>query len=214
MFVRDYMLDTNTGDIKIYLSKLIAAYDDFRWNIGNSERNIQIIKPIFPWPKSPAAGGQIVFSLPGSINEQNIAWLYTDHERTTRKRAICLEVTYYSEDLEFIGVGYIIDIEVRFSKPRITKDKNGNQISMQSIGSTSIIFVWRDRQMPWTGGEDGKMRDYEFREILKAIASNGGFKGARDHFPQGCKTQAKKHNANGISFLTLLEELKACVLNG
>lgn len=211
-FVRDYMLDTNTSDIKIYLNKLIAAYDDFKWNIENGEHNIQIVKPKFPWPKSPAAGGQLVFSLPGSIEEQNIAWLYSDPERTTRKRAICLEVTFYSEDLESIGVGYIIDIEVRFSKPRVTKDENGNQITKQSIGSTSIIFVWRDRRMPTTGGEDGKIRDYEFREILKAIASNGGFKGAREHFPQGCLTQARKHNAKGITFDKLLEELKGCVL--
>jgi hypothetical protein len=213
-FVREYTLDTNTSDIKIYLSNLIDAYKYFDRNKGNDEENIQIIKPRFPWPKSPAAGGALVFSLPGSIKEQNIAWLYSDPERKTRKRAICLEVTFLSDSFEINGVGYIIDIEVRFSKPRISKelDKNGDPIITQSIGSTSIVFVWKDVQTITTDGDSGKIGDFEFREILKAIASRGGYKGAREHFPEGCLTQSRNHSANGITFAKLLEELKVCVI--
>lgn len=132
-----------------------------------------------------------------------------------RKRAICLEVAYLSENLETIGIGYIIDIEVRFPKPKVSKhvDDSGKPKTTQSIGSTSMVLVWRAGQTLQDDGEANKISDYDFREILKAIAAHGGYKGAKEHFPQGCLTQARKHSANGISFDKLLEELRVCVLS-
>ncbi len=103
--VRDYIEDTNTEDIKIYLNHLVEQYDDYERDSRGDEQDISIGKR-FPWRPSPVHGGDTVFSLPASIEDQYIAWLYSDPDQITRKRAICLEVTFLAENLERLGVRY------------------------------------------------------------------------------------------------------------
>lgn len=211
--VRDYLEDTNTEDLKIYLNHLVDEYDDYDRNSRGEEQDICIGKR-FPWRQSPAHGGSTVFSLPASIDDQYFAWLYSDPDQTTRKRAICLEVTFLSRSLARVGVGYIIDIEVRHTKSRSSKvvDQNGETTLSQNINSTSMVFVWKDSSEFRHADENEEVSDFEIRKIIEAMAVCGSYAGAKEYFPEGCLTQPRKHSKEGISIDKLLDELKVCVL--
>lgn len=211
--VRDYLEDTNTDDIKIYLNHLVDQYDDYERDSRGDEHCISIGKR-FPWRPSPAHGGDTVFSLPASIEDQYLAWLYSDPNQTTRKRAICLEVTFLTKDLVRLGVGYIIDIEVRYTKSRSSKvvDESGETTSSQNINSTSMVFVWKDSSEFRHTDENEEVSDFEFRKIVEAMAVCGGYASAKGHFPKSCLTQPRKHSKDGIPIDKLLDELRVCVL--
>ncbi len=207
--------DLLTHSVKKYLDKLVSAYEEFDASQVKEEHGGEALArsdgldriclkvlPKFPWKASPICGGNLLFTLPYEVEDLPISWLYSDPDRLIRKRAICLEVHMISR--ASVEVGYILDIEGRYSKSRDDPDALGK------FKSTPIFYIWRKR----SSYADQTLfepiiSELEFRTIVKTIAIHGNLALAQPHLPTDCYVHGRKHHEGYIDFKKLVSELIA-----
>lgn len=213
--VQDLHEDLRTHEVKKYLDNLVSALEAFGAGQLHAEHgystpphnddigSMQLkVTPKFPWKASPICGGHLLFTLPYEVEDMALSWLYSDPDRLLRKRAICLEVTFISR--ASVEVGYILDIEGRYSKSRDGRDTLGK------FKSTPIFYIWRKH----SSYKDKVLFEptiskAEFRTIIKTLAMHGNLALARPYLPMDIYVHGRKHQEAFIGFDKLASELKA-----
>ena len=209
-FNKNVTPDTNTRSIGSYLDLLVEAIDqlqDENKYAKNSSAPFRTEKGLefsykhrFPWRASPVRGGNLAFSLPEEINDESFAWLFSDPDQTTRKRAICLEFTFFLRGQT--EAAYLLDIEGRYEKKRL------NTETENKVKSTKIFYIWRRRRTNRYEEDQGStIGDHEFRSIISLIALHGKKAIDQSLFPKTCILEDRKHNDAMIPLPKLADEL-------
>ena len=209
-FNKNIRPDTNIQSIGSYLDLLVEAIDQLQDQNKHAKNSSALYltenglefsyKHRFPWRASPVRGGSLAFSLPDEINDESFAWLFSDPDQTNRKRAICLEFTFFLHGQ--FETAYLLDIEGRYEKKRQQTETENK------VKSTKIFYIWRRRRFNENEEDMGSnIGDHEFRTIISLIALHGKKAVAQWIFPRTCMLQDRKHNDAMIPLPKLADEL-------
>lgn len=159
------------------------------------------VKPIFPWRPALAYDERWMFPLPAEHDDYEWAWLYSDPDQRERKRAICLQITFWGVGNHPLGIGYLVDVEGRFTKPRTGEGSKNSD-------NSPMLFIWPPQ--PDVSGSthtDTKLLEKQLRQLVLELVSEGG--GSAQTLAQqlGLEAEPRKHKRDGVMLSVLLDEL-------
>ncbi len=175
------------------------------------------IQPVFPWRPSFAHGGRWLFSLPAEYYAFPWAWLYSDPWQLERKRGLCLKVTYFDAVDAVVGVGYMAEIEGRFTKTRANKtistagaptQVKANTNDLKNSKNSPILFIWRrptdnDRRID----QNTSISEKDLQHLIIELIQESGTSATEAAAKRGIRCQAKRHRTAEVHLGKLLSEL-------
>ena len=133
--------------------------------------------------------------------------LYSDPQQSVRKRGVCLKVSYWDERDVWLGSGFIVEIEGRFTRSR-------SEITSGTSKNSPILFVWSDAVTDALNsvdeGDGNTVTPARLREVILLLVSRGGNAAVEDP-PPGVRCQSRRHSSNTLELKQLIGELYGCI---